>query len=707
MKTSKTLTFILIICLLATLVFALASCSSEDAETEITSVTVKKDKENIVIKATLDDVYSENHAKETLYVLALPTADTSYVPTDVDIVGEVKVKSSIKLSFSLTDDNGFSRLTKAFVLAEKTDLSYAPITNAMYVQNPEILADEKSDAPDVSDIKGLNSADIYDAHLAGADRMLFVADMNALMLDEYKDGAVKYNKDGVSYFFDDDAVSALDEKVKNANDLGMRVYLRTICYEYELDAEDSSLDLELMAATTPLVSDEYLARKISAFYCFLAQRYSGEYGQVSDYIIGQNGNKVLLSSEEAQEKAYQAWVRLAHISLRSIDANSRVYVSVSNKWRNSGTGVVGAKSFLSHFAEQAKNSGDYDWSISLDLGNGDDLPALLATDSYDYSNIGVDNMNEVIDLINTADMRYQSEKRGFIIDALALPTTISESNRATYYICAYYKAAALGAEAFFYTDRAPYSLLDQNENRGALYYMFLLCGTDKTGQLTEYTRKVEGFTDEEMQKHVFKKMTFLQNAKYEISEKDEKRTAQFPATFGDFEENAITYAQLSLVDKMGGGYGRVLNIRSYTENGIGAVTAFEVSAKQIKASKYIGVTASSENSPMLVLAISSDSKSEVVYIVQAQLVNGESEYYFDLSEFSENVGGDDKLTISLCLLSDDAESNVTVSDITLYGNSGFDATTVIIIVAVAVVAAGLVAAIIVLALKRKKKMNQD
>lgn len=707
MKLSRILSLVVLACLMATLVFALASCSGENAKTEIVSVTIKKDKQNVELKATLDAVYAENHSNDTLYVLALATADTSNIPSDVDVIGEVKVKSGIKLSFSLIDSNGFSRLTKAFVIAEKTDLSYAPITNAMYVQNPELLADKKSEAPQVSDIKGLNSSDVYGAHLVGADRMMFEVDMNVLMLDEYKAGALKYNKDGVSYFFDADAVFALDNRVKSANDLGMRVYLRTLCYKYELDTEDSSSDFEISIGTTPIVSDEHLARKISAFYCFLAERYSGEQGQVSDYIIGQNGNKVLLpSGEEQQEKAYQAWVRLAHISLRSIDANSRVYVSVSNKWTNSATGMVGAKSFLVHFAQQAKSSGDYDWSISLDLGKGDDLPALLATDSYDFSNIGVDNMNEVVDLINTADMRYQSEKRGFIIDALALPTTISESNRATYYICAYYKAAQIGAEAFFYTDHAPYSLLDQNENRGALYYMFLLCGTDRTNQLAEYTRKVEKFTEQDMQNHVFKKMTFLQNAKYEISGTDAKRSSAFPVPFVDFEENAITQATLSVVNKMGGGYGRALNIHSYTEAGIGAVTAYEVSAKQIKASKYIGITASSENAPIMALCISSATQSNISYIAETQLVNGETEYFFDLAGFVESVGENDKLVISICLLSDDAESNVTVTDIKLYGNSGFDTTTVIIIVAVAVVAVGLVGAIVALALKRKKKMKQ-
>ena len=315
-------------------------------------------------------------------------------------------------------------------------------------------------------------------------------------------------------------------------------------------------------------------------------------------------------------------------------------------------------------------------------------------------------MGEVVELINTADMRYKSEKREFIIDALALPVSITESNRATYYICAYYKAASLGAKAFFYTDARESSLLDKNSNRGALYYMFLLCGTDKTEQLGEYTRKVEGFTTEKMQQHVFKKLKFSQSAKYEISDADAKKSKAFPAALADFKENGITRTQLTLIKGYEGVYKRNLDIYANTAIGVGAVTAFDVDAKQIKASKYLGVTLSTENSPAIAIAITNAS-GDVAYIAQTNSVNGESEYFFDLTGWVDNVSESDKLYVSICLLSDDETSKVTISDMKLYGSSGLEYMAVIIIAVVAVVAVGLIAAVVGLALKRKKKRQQD
>ena len=302
-------------------------------------------------------------------------------------------------------------------------------------------------------------------------------------------------------------------------------------------------------------------------------------------------------------------------------------------------------------------------------------------------------------------MRYNSEKRDFIIDALALSETMNESNRATYYICAYYKAAEMGAKAFFYTDTKA-SLLDKSDNKNALYYMFMLCGTNKTEQLTEYTRKVDGFTNEDMQKHVFKSLTFLQNAKFEISDNDAKRNSAFPVSFSEFKENDITRAQLTLIKNSNGSYDRHLDVYALTGKGVGAVSAYEISAKEIMKSKYLGVTASSENEPMLILAITT-SDGKTAYVAQAKLVNGESECFFDLSDIARNVNEADKLTVSLCLVSDDEASAATFTDLTLYGKSGMGSETVIMIVVVAVVAIGLIAAIVALAAKRKKKQKQD
>ncbi len=706
MKLKRFLTVVLMLCLAATFVFVMSSCEQEDAETEIVSVLLNKDKQNVELKATLDTVYAEKHADSTLYVIALPTSDTTKIPSNAKVLGEIKAKGKMTFKFSLADENGISRLQYAYVIAEKSDSGYAAITNAMYIQNPELLAQKQSLAPIVSDIKGLASLDVYDAKLTGAEHKLVKVNMQSFMLDEYKEGSIKYNRDGISYFFDGALVELLDEQIKTANDFGMRVYIKTT-NEYIPVSSSSRTPVRVI----PDMTDMRTVRRVDAFYAFLADRYSGECGQVTDYIIGDRANEIRfvedgkkLPETETYENLYFAWARTAHAALTSVDSAARVYIPVSNNWRSKVTGVISAKTFLGRFADNSEACGDYNWAIALDLGNAGDLASLLASDSDGYSDIGVENLNEISELIDLASMRYGSEKREFIIDALNFPEKISDSNRATYYICAYYRAAEVGAKAFIYSS----DLYDKDGNRNALYYMFMLCGTDNTSQLTDYTEKVDGYDAERLNKHVFKKLTFLQGAEYEIAENAKKNMTSMPVKLEELRENGITTAQMELKGSADGAYKKVLNISAATAMGTGAVTALQVDAKDIKAAKYIGITASSDNRPMLVLTVSSNSQTnKVLYVAEADLVNSESEYYFDISKLAEHINESDTLSLSLCIVSDDDTSSITVSSMALYGSSGFGSTALIITIVVILAAALLIGLIVMLAIKRKNRHQYD
>jgi hypothetical protein len=248
-------------------------------------------------------------------------------------------------------------------------------------------------------------------------------------------------------------------------------------------------------------------------------------------------------------------------------------------------------------------------------------------------------------------------------------------------------------------------LYDKNGDPGALYYMAVLCGGDKTGQLASYTDKVDGFTADRFDEYAKKSIIYVQNAVFELDQNIKRKAVEFPALLGDFECNDLTRARMVLEARPDGTYRRVLSVTASTKDGIGAVTAFNVDAKAIKAARYIAVTASSKNNPTLFISVSNKS-GDVVYIAQTQLVNAETEYYFDIEKLVPKIAESDDLTVSLCIVSNDASSEMTVTDLSLYGASGLDSTTVIIIVAVAVVAVGLIGLIVLLAVRRKKKQER-
>ena len=700
MKLSKILCVILAVCMMMTLATMLVSCSEKEAATTaIQSVTLKKNKQTLELHATLDDVYAKKHAKGTLYVLALPSSDTSSIPSDVDVVGEVKVKGKISFKIPLVSDEGFSRIACAFVLAEKSGSSYVAITNARYAKNPELLADKQSSSPSPSDIKGLGGSDLFEAELLGADRALIEINILSLLKDERTADTVRYDKDGISYFFDKDAVQSLDQSVKQANELGMRVYLRTVYEKLPLEGVTDAISVP----DIPALNDADEARTLSAFYSMLADRYSGEHGNVSDYVIGKNANDVPASfggEDEQYEKLYQSWVRIAHASLVSTDSNARVYLSVSNEWKDAPAGVIGSKAFLTRFADASKRSGDYGWSVALDLGIGEDLPALLSDGTSSYSSLGVNNLSELSDLLDLAELRYESEKRSFIVDALSLPLTISEKNRATYYICAYYNALDAGAEAFIYSNYFGAGIYNKDGARSDLYYMMKLCGTNTTSQLSDYVVKAPSFSQDKLGAKQFKYLHFTQKPTYELPESVLKRRSDFPAGLDAFRENGNTLAFTSM---RGGSTQRILNVTANTAAGLGAVTAYGVPAEDVRSAAYLGIRVASSNSPLLIVNISNNKG--VDYTAEVQLVNGESDYYFDLSKIAKELDDSDTLTVSLCIASDDDRSGITVSNISLYGSSGTGSSTVITIIIVAACVLALVALTVFLVLRRKKKQE--
>ena len=63
-------------------------------------------------------------------------------------------------------------------------------------------------------------------------------------------GEIRYDRDGISYFFNESVIAALDEKIKTANELGMRVYLRTVYEKLPLegvtDAEETERRVSLV-----------------------------------------------------------------------------------------------------------------------------------------------------------------------------------------------------------------------------------------------------------------------------------------------------------------------------------------------------------------------------------------------------------------------------------------------------------------------------
>ncbi len=732
MKTKSIFRAILLFILIMTSALFICSCSQDPEQTEIYEVTIKNNKQTVSLKAFLDDQYIEEHKGESVYLLALTTPYTVELDDSVIVLADAKVKEKLTFEFKLNDESQGTHLSRAFVLARKssdadeTDSEYIAITDAAYISNPDVLATNKVKPVDPSGIKGVSSDDVYEAAYLGAEHILLEAYINDILLYEYQPQAIHYVFDGVSYYFDEETVNRMDKAIKEANALGLRVYLRTALKYPATDKYGEYEKSPVLSLYCPKIkkgcsgyavnmNDSEAFRYIQAFYSFLAARYSGDNGNVTDYIIGDRVNEYssycnTSYSKEEFEGIYHAWVRAASNTLRSINPSAEIYISISNVWREEGSSSnIGAQAFLERFATRSKSGGDFAWSVALNLGDGEDLSSLLSGEGWEYSTLGINNIKSFVDLMHSDALRHLEKERRYIIDGLALSEKTSEKNRAAYYAYSYYRAAELGFDAFIYSAREDESsLYSAGGNRSELYYAFLMCGSNMTTQLEGYVSKVKDAEMPNFAEYTSRKLKYEQTAKLELSSSVVKNRSEIPFELYELEAAGSAYnVRIKLnKDAESGDYYKTLLLESDSSKYIGAATVVGVPAKEVISSGYIGVTVSAADCGKIAIIVSNQQNS-AAYVGETEVIDGEMTYYFNITDLTSEVKSSDALNVSVCILPDAEEdvSCVEIKDIALYGSSHKGARTVITVVIVAVSALALCAIMFLLARSRKRKLR--
>ncbi len=707
MKKRSIIAALIFIVLTLSLAMLLPSCSDdENASTGIVSAEIK-DGNTVTVKASLDASYTESHSKGTVYLLALDSMTPDKSLANAENVGESKVKGSMTFKLSLYNAFGDSRVASAFVLAEKNGESYSALTDPYYISNPDSVASKSEGGNSSGSMKGIESNDAFGALSLGASQMLIDVRMDRLILEDYTDGAVKFNYNGITYFYNSKELEALDKLIEDADAASMKIYLRALLSygEYALDDGSTAYPPEFLYFKGAKGADSYLpdmtnektVRYIKAFYAFTASRYP-----VSEFIIGENANCFAqynnagkLTSEE-YEVMYSYYARVAYQALRSTNSKARIHIPTDSTWRtDSNASKIGAKVFLSRFADSARKGGDYGFGIALNLGAASDLSALLSGKGYDYSNIGVTNLQDLKNFAETAEMKYNSERRHLMIDGLELSTDISEKNRAAYYTFAYYAAAENGIDAFILSS----DVYSADGKRSDMYYAMLMCGSSMYSQLEDYTAKLPEVHVPDFSAHVSKKLTYAQSPAASVADSVIKNKKSLPIGIGDLSAAGGVYNLQGMYAEDG----IIWHIDSNPSLGTGAVCVREISAEDIISSGYVGITASSETSSRLALLLSSQNGA-AAYIGETDTEVGETTYYFDINSFIKNVSESDKLTLAICILPDgDGNDSVDIKELALYGSSQKGIETVIIIAIVAVVLAVMAALIILLVIRRKKK----
>lgn len=729
-KISICLTLLLAVALT---VLTFSGCSSEEQLTEnkILSVEIKKNKSQVKLKAGLSEDYIDEHRKEKVYLLALENAYTGDLE-NATVVASVRVKNKMTFNFDLNGESGPMQ-NSAFVLArnisgKNEDAVYEAISPAAYITNPEIFADSSANAVD-GGFKGFATDNIYEAELLGASSVLFEVEMNELILKEYADGAINYFYGDRSFYFDGDAVNALDKLVSSATKLGMKVYLRTVLKYPEKSQtgayeKDPVEELYCKGATygkegyLPNMSDGN-SRYVGAFYSFLASRYGGgseERGTALDYIIGFSVNDYQTNcnagnmSEDEFIAGYYSWAKMADGVLRAHNKNAQIYISVDNGLQAaSSSSDIGIASFLPRFVDVCSTSSQWNFAVALSLGNGEDVGELLSGSGDVYSHVGANNLSSFIEILSKDALLYSSKCREIIVDHLSLPSNVSESNRAAYYSYTYYKLADAGFDAFLYAANGEQGgLHSASGNRADFYYSALMCGSNVAGQLSGYINKITGAVVPKFSEHETVKLSFEQNTQTTLSESLLKKERKLSLSAKDLCAMGGAYdVNISPLVTEDGSETQAITIRGDIDTAYVAMTAVGVSASDIISSGYLGITMSSTQNARVALIISRNGDKRAVYVGEAELSASPETYYFDITSFTESVSSSDDLQVSLCAFSSESDGDlkITVEDMMLYGASGNGLGSMWVTIVVCVAGVALCGLIVLLSVQRKQKMK--
>ncbi len=315
------------------------------------------------------------------YLFALTLSDSKISSKAIPLKSGNKAK---KMTFTvpLNSSKSSSVLYSRFVLAQKNkNGSYKPISNAVYLANPQKAAQYKYSFPTAVSKKGLQinaemleDAEELNVHHA-AINMSF-SDLIALPSEQNTYSGIPYTYQKTTYWFRKGTINYYDKQLialKKTNTtvsaillLGWRSDLTHLIYP--------SGRKEGHAYYAWNTAEASARKQLQATVSFLASRYTSKAaknGQIVNWIIGNEVNDYKNYNYAGEKKLdqyamiYANAFRLAYNTIVSTYSNARVYISLNHLWNtNTVTGTFPARKMLDAFAKALSSQGNISWNLA-------------------------------------------------------------------------------------------------------------------------------------------------------------------------------------------------------------------------------------------------------------------------------------------------------------------------------------------------------
>lgn len=290
-----------------------------------------------------------------------------------DFCASAPAAAAVQFATPLNFNQASSKLYSRFVVAAYRGGTFVPVSNEMYITNPEALATKSTGYP-VKSKKGLTADSRYlsDFSALGAGFAAYELDISRF----FTGGGVNYTYNGKTYSFNSGVVTEYDILCRGLEKQGCNVVM-TIKNTFN----PATLDLILPAARgagqncyAMNVNEQAGAEKVAALLSFLANRYSGTgNGTIHTWIIGNeiNNNSPWHFAGAIDQAAFTAQYakefRHCYNAIKSQNAGARVYVNIDQRWMHTDRNPYAypGRDVLDGFAAITSQMGNIDWGLSI------------------------------------------------------------------------------------------------------------------------------------------------------------------------------------------------------------------------------------------------------------------------------------------------------------------------------------------------------
>ncbi|MDE6974455.1 MAG: hypothetical protein K2P38_15420 [Lachnospiraceae bacterium] len=449
-----------------------------------------------------------------------------------DVVATVKAGSSVSVSFPLNYNTADSNLSRKFLVAMKQGGQMVQVSDEHYITNPEALAAYTANRM-TTGIKGilpdttkLDNGDLADLGIQQAVYNMYLDDICSAASVP---GAVPFDYNGQTYYFDGPMLANYDALVKAFNRSGIQVTMVILNHGTGFYAKDlihpAAVGVECEGYALN-VADAAGTNHLKAIGAFLGQRYCGSQGcgQIDNWIIGNEVNARTswwYSSSDSLDFNVGIYVkafRIFYNELKSKNANVWVYNSIDQEWnRKSNPGSFLAKDYLDQFNYYMLREGNIDWGLSYHPYNSPlydpyawNGPAVWVKDNLKTPYITMQNIDLLIDYMHQPKfLNPAGEVRSISLAEIGYTSSFGDAAQEASIAYGYLKAASLpDVDAFMLyrqTDNAhemtsnlALGLYDTNGNRKPAYEIYKNLGTANEGAAKARASEIIGMDIDQM-----------------------------------------------------------------------------------------------------------------------------------------------------------------------------------------------------------------